>query len=59
MRGRRNFFALYLPLADTWRLYDGSSIRGPRLVASGGVGRPTRVRDQATWSLASGDSLHE
>ena len=58
-REGRNFFALYQPLADTWRLYDGSSIRGPRLVASGGVGKPTRIRDQATWQLASGDDLHE
>lgn len=35
-RGRRNFFALYRPLADSWRLYDGSPIVGPTLVASGG-----------------------
>ena len=59
MRGRRNFFTLYLPLADTWRLYDGSSIRGPRVVASGGLRQPTRVRNQATWRLASGDDVHE
>jgi predicted ABC-type ATPase len=58
-RGRRNFFALYRPLADTWRLYDGSSIRGPRLVASGAARKPARVRDHETWRLASGDYLHE
>jgi predicted ABC-type ATPase len=58
-RGRRNFFTLYLPLADSWRLYDGSSIRGPRLVASGGLRTPMRIRDQATWRLASGDHGHE
>jgi predicted ABC-type ATPase len=58
-RGRRNFFALYRPLADTWRLYDGSSIRGPRLVASGAARKPARVRDHETWRLASGEYLHE
>lgn len=58
-RGRRNFFRRYRPLADTWRLYDGSSLRGPRLIASGAAGKPTRVRDQETWHLASGEYLHE
>jgi predicted ABC-type ATPase len=58
-RGRRNFFTRYRPLADTWRLYDGSSIRGPRLIASGAAGKPTRVRDQETWRLASAEYLHE
>jgi predicted ABC-type ATPase len=58
-RGRRNFLTRYRPLADTWRLYDGSSIRGPRLIASGAAGKPTRVRDQETWRLASVEYLHE
>lgn len=51
-RGRRNFVTVYRPLADTWRLYDGSSISGPRLVASGGAHKPTRVRDHGTWRVA-------
>jgi predicted ABC-type ATPase len=54
-RGLRNFFTLYRPIADTWRLYDGSSIRGPRLVASGGIRTETRVRDRETWRVASGE----
>ena len=58
-RGLRNFFTLYRPTADTWRLYDGSSIRGPRLVASGGVGSETRVRDRKTWRIASGEHFDE
>ena len=53
VRGRENFFALYRPLADTWRLYDGSSIRGPQLVAAGGRDKPTHVRDQETWRSAA------
>jgi predicted ABC-type ATPase len=58
-RGRRNFFALYLPLADTWRLYDASTIRGPRLVGSGGRDRPTKLRDQRGWLSAAGDYANE
>jgi predicted ABC-type ATPase len=58
-RGIRNFFTLYRPIADTWRLYDGSSIRGPRLIASGGVRTQTQVRNQETWRLASGEYLDE
>jgi predicted ABC-type ATPase len=58
-RGRRNFFTRYRPLADTWRLYDGSSIRGPRLIAFGVAGKPPLVRDQEAWRLASEEYLHE
>jgi predicted ABC-type ATPase len=58
-RGGHNFFALYRPLADTWRLYDASPISGPRLVASGVAGKQTRVRDQEIWRLAAGSFLHE
>ena len=39
-RGRRNFFAVYRTLADVWRIYDASPVDGPRLVATGGAGRP-------------------
>jgi predicted ABC-type ATPase len=58
-RGLYNFFTLYRPIADTWRLYDGSSIRGPRLVASGGITTETRVRDRETWRVASGEYFDE
>lgn len=52
-RGRRNFFRLYRPLAETWRLYDASAISGPRLVASGEAGAPTAIRDAKTWHDAT------
>ena len=32
--GLRNFFSLYLPLADTWEFYDNSADGSPRLIAS-------------------------
>jgi predicted ABC-type ATPase len=52
-RGRRNFFTLYRPLADTWRLYDASAITGPRLAATGGQEEPTKLHDPKTWREAA------
>ena len=52
-RGRRHFFTLYRPLADTWRLYDASAITGPRLAATGGQEEPTKLRDPKTWREAA------
>lgn len=58
-RGRRNFFSLYRPLADAWRLYDATSIAGPALVASGGMGLATQVRRRETWRVAAKEFEHE
>jgi predicted ABC-type ATPase len=58
-RGRHNFFTLYRELADFWRVYDASSIRGPQLVASGGRGRTTRIRDRQTWQTAGQEYVDE
>lgn len=52
-RGRRNFFTLYRPLADAWRLYDATPLGGPRLIAAGGSGAPTRVRNRQVWRIAA------
>jgi len=52
-RGRRNFFTLYRPLADVWRLYDATRVAGPTLVATGGTGLQTRIRRQQTWRMAA------
>jgi predicted ABC-type ATPase len=52
-RGRVNFFMIYRPLADAWRLYDATPITGPTLVAAGGAGLPTRVRRRETWEMAA------
>jgi predicted ABC-type ATPase len=41
--GVKNFFELYMPLADQWRVYDNSGLT-PRLVAVGSKDRPyTRI----------------
>jgi predicted ABC-type ATPase len=41
--GLHNFFALYRPLADRWRVYQNSSLGRPELIASGGASS-TRMR---------------
>ena len=53
IRGRALFFSRYRVLADSWRVYDASSVDGPHLLAAGGRGRPTRVRDVSLWQAAS------
>jgi predicted ABC-type ATPase len=47
--GLGNFFHLYLPLADTWRMYDNSGASGPRLIAAGKRARTVRVVDKGAW----------
>ena len=47
--GLQNFFALYKPMADGWRLYDNSHADGPRLVAMGSEARTTQLQDAAAW----------
>jgi predicted ABC-type ATPase len=52
-RSRVNFFTIYRPLANSWRLYDAASITGPRFVATGGAGLPTRLRRREIWEMAA------
>ncbi len=47
--GLRNFFWLYRPLADSWRLYDNSERAGPRLVAAGRGEETDQIADAAAW----------
>jgi hypothetical protein len=42
------------PLASTWRVYDNSSVGPARLVAEGGMQRPTHVLASATWKQIEG-----
>jgi predicted ABC-type ATPase len=50
-RGLLNFFDLYRPLATTWRMYDNSIGRVPRLIASGEGRMTTTVVDHDRWNL--------
>jgi predicted ABC-type ATPase len=50
--GLRNFFSLYRPLADTWRVFDGSRPSGPHLVAFGTLDSQD-VFDHDAWHQIS------
>jgi predicted ABC-type ATPase len=54
VRGVRNFFALYQPLATTWRFYDNANAR-PRLIARGSRNQPTKIADTACWTKITED----
>lgn len=43
--GLHNFFTVYQPLVDTWRMYDNTDETGPRLVARG----VQSVKDKILW----------
>ncbi|MGH7856444.1 MAG: hypothetical protein ACREQY_03870 [Candidatus Binatia bacterium] len=48
--GLANFFAIYRPLAKTWRFYDNSS-RGQPLLIAEGAGRKVRdIYDEQAWA---------
>jgi hypothetical protein len=43
-------FALYMPLAATWRAYDNSAGLVPELIATGVGTGVSEVRDSAKWA---------
>lgn len=53
VRGLRNFFRLYLPLADSWQMFDNSRAGRPRLVASGSSGHAPQVANPSLWRRIS------
>ena len=48
-RGLRNFFDLYVPLGDSWRLYDNSTAPDPVLIAETVGDGESKVHDEETW----------
>jgi predicted ABC-type ATPase len=48
-RSLQNFFGLYRPLADTWRVYDNSGQANYRLIAAGETTTTERVVDELVW----------
>jgi predicted ABC-type ATPase len=48
--GLRNFFQLYLPLVDTWRMYDNSRGLDPLLIAKGTGEATTKVALPEVWA---------
>lgn len=47
--GMRNFFELYMPLVDSWRMYDNSRVGDPELIASGRGTEATKVLKPGIW----------
>jgi predicted ABC-type ATPase len=55
VKGLRNFFSLYQPLATTWRVYDNAvDEAGPKLVAGGKFRAEEVVADEDTSRLIKG-----
>jgi predicted ABC-type ATPase len=52
--GVRNFFGLYMPLADSWQLIDNSEINQPRRVALGSLHGVARIDEPLTWRIIQG-----
>jgi predicted ABC-type ATPase len=50
-RGVNNLFGLYIPLADTWAVYDNSERRRPVLVATGGIRDPLNILRPDSWTM--------
>ena len=47
--GLKNFSKLYQPLANTWAVYDNSSLGHPTIIAQGGSGQATNSLDIDLW----------
>jgi predicted ABC-type ATPase len=50
-RGLRNFFALYQPLATTWRVYNNSEDSGLQLIASGSGKNVQVIARPPQWDI--------
>lgn len=48
--GLKNFFHLYLPLADFWDVHDNTARGGPRMIAEGRAGKIDTLRDPEIWN---------
>jgi predicted ABC-type ATPase len=48
--GLRNFFALYQPLANSWRMYDNSTTSGPALIAAGKGPTERTIAVPVSWN---------
>ena len=48
-RGLRNFFTLFMPLADTWAFYDNSLAGDPVTIATGKGDGDVTVHDASSW----------
>lgn len=54
--GLRNFHCLYRPISTSWRVYDNSEDRKPRLIARGGGSDVDLIADAQTWRLIGAEA---
>ena len=47
--GLKNFFSLYLPMADTWRVFDNSRVGETRLVVTGQRRQVQVIYEAQVW----------
>jgi predicted ABC-type ATPase len=52
--GLKNFFTIYQPLADTWRMYDNSAPGEPRLLSYGERSNVMKITDINRWEAIVG-----
>jgi len=57
--GLRNLFKLYLPIAETWRIYDNSRAGGPRLIAMGKGTCTEQILDEFIWKQILEETAYE
>jgi predicted ABC-type ATPase len=57
-RGLRNFFHLYLPLADSWKMIDNSDPIKRRVIAESD-GMTEKVNDSGLWQRIKQECSHE
>lgn len=50
-RRLRNFKSLYLPIADTWDIYDNSDSANVRLIAHGAKKSVTEMYEETSWQM--------
>jgi predicted ABC-type ATPase len=49
-RGLRNLFGLYMPLVDSWQIFDNSASTRPRTLAAGEGATANLIVDTAVWA---------
>ena len=48
-RGLQNLFELYVPLANTWAIYDNSGRASPLMIAAGEINQSPRIARPELW----------
>jgi len=48
--GLRNFFEMYMPLANSWQMVNNKEASNPAIIAEGSLGSPLRIFDNRLWT---------